>query len=66
MCWTTLIVNGDLDYEANSKHYIDIRATDSKGLFFTRRYNVDIVDVNDVPHVSPYPLTFHVFYEDFY
>ena len=66
MCWTTLIVNSNLDYESNSKHYIDIRTTDSKGLFFTRRYNVDIVDVNDVPHVSPNPLTFHLFYKALY
>ena len=52
MCSTTLEVIGDIDHEAFNNHYVTVRATDSKGLFFTQKFRVDIVDVNDVPHVS--------------
>lgn len=50
-CSTTLVVAGPLNYEGTEKHYVEIRVTDREGLFHAQRFSVDIVDINDVPHV---------------
>ena len=48
-CWTSLLVNGTLDYEINKEHSIVVRTTDSKQLALTREFRVKIVDTNDSP-----------------
>jgi hypothetical protein len=49
-CWTTIVVNGSLNYEGQEKHYVEIRVTDNEGLFHVQRFNIEIVDINDIPH----------------
>ena len=46
------MVVGPLNYEGKEKHYVEIRVSDKEGLFRAQRFDIDIIDINDVPHVS--------------
>ena len=45
------MVNGPLNYEGQEKHYVDVRVSDNEGLFHVQRFNIRIMDINDIPHV---------------
>ena len=54
MCWSMLSVAGAIDYEDDAENDVIVRVTDSVGSILLRRFSVDVVDVNDVPHVRIY------------
>lgn len=48
-CTTELLVGGSINFEETASLEVIIRVTDDKGLFYTKWFNLTVIDVNDPP-----------------
>ena len=48
-CTTELLVSDSINFEETASLEVVIRVTDDKGLFYTKWFNLTVIDVNDPP-----------------